>query len=121
MSRLVCVLICIISTTNLVISMYYVVGFDICVCMYLQGSGGGMATGPVVPQEHPGRPVPERQRRRRRRRQVDVAAGVGEGEHGRRAVPAQGGAEDVRQLPGAVQGAPEDVQLLHHRYVLTYT
>jgi hypothetical protein len=86
----------------------------------MQGTGGGLAARPVVPQEHPGRPVPER-RRRRRRRQVVGAAGVCEGEHGRRAVPAQGGPEDVWELPGTVQGAPEHVQLFHHRYVHTYT
>ena len=81
-----------------------------------QGTGGGLAARPVVPQEHPGRPIPEKWRRRQGQRRQDVT-GVREGEHGRRAVPAQGGPEDVRELPGAVQGAPEDVQLLHHRYV----
>lgn len=87
--------------------------------IHLQGSGGGMATGPVVPEEHHVRAV--RQGRRRRQRRQVLAGGrrrcrVREGELGRRALPAQSGPQDVQELPAAVQGAREHVQLLHHRY-----
>lgn len=95
--------------------------------MYLQSSGGGMATGPVVPEEHHVGAVRQGRRRQQRRRQVLAGGGgsssswrcrVREGELGRRAIPAQGGPQDVQELPGAVQGAREDVQLLHHWYTL---
>ena len=103
----------------------YLVVINLYVRMYLQGSGGGMATGPVVPEEHHVRAVRQGRRRQQRRRQVLAGGGswrwcgVREGELGRRAVPAQGGPQDVQELPGAVQGAREDVQLLHHWYTHT--
>ena len=77
---------------------------------FIQGAGGGVASGPVVPEEHPGGEV--------------VAGGgscVRQGEHGRRALPAQGGPQHVQDLPGPLQGPREDVQLLHHRYACFFS
>lgn len=70
-----------------------------------QGAGGGVAAGPVVPEEHPagGEVV------------FFVSGGIREGQHGRRAVPAQGGPQHVQDLPGPLHGPPQDVQLIHHR------
>jgi len=91
----------------------------------MQGSGGRMAAGALVPEEHHVRAVREGRRQQGRRRRQVLAGSrrrrrVREGEPGRRAVPAQGGPQDVQELPGAVQGSREDVQLLHHWYLLPH-
>uniref|UniRef100_A0A453JRG6 Auxin-responsive protein n=1 Tax=Aegilops tauschii subsp. strangulata TaxID=200361 RepID=A0A453JRG6_AEGTS len=57
------------------------------------GAGGGVASGPVVPEEHPGGEVV-----------AGGGGGVRQGEHGRRALPAQGGPQHVQDLPGPLQG-----------------
>ena len=72
-----------------------------------------MAAHAQLPEEYP---------RRRDRLQEQGADGGGrvrswahvrEGEHGWRALPQEGGHQDVLQLRGPLPGAREDVQLLH--------
>lgn len=63
----------------------------------LKGPGGGLAASPIVPQEPGG--GAEEQHRGREQRWCSLLC---EGEHGRGAVPAEGGLEDVQDLPTAV-------------------
>jgi hypothetical protein len=79
----------------------------------VQGAGGGMAARAELPEEHPRRERLQEQGAGGGGRRVCGPAHVREGEHGWRALPQEGGHQDVLQLRGPLRGAREDVQLLH--------
>ena len=74
-------------------------------CRSVQSAGGGMAARAELPEEHPRRQRLQEQGARGGGRVRRRRAHVRQGEHGWRALPQEGGHQDVLQLQGPLHGA----------------